>query len=212
MKKINPRENTMSRKEQEILRDIKRRWAIQCSNGELFCFLCGKQIKPGDKYNADHWIPRALGGKTNEENIKPACVSCNSRKGCISPEEFELHREEILNSTYKRKPEKETRKPINITPKKKKKERDYGLGNTIYYINKTSTKTDSKVEVKKGVIIGYTEDGCVLVKEFYKNAYNQIESRLVAVVPLSKKKALDLKYKCDDQMNKILRLQTQRLR
>ena len=212
MKKINPRENTMSRKEQEILRDIKRRWAIQCSNGELFCFLCGKQIKPGDKYNADHWIPRALGGKTNEENLKPACVSCNSKKGCISPEEFELHREEILNGTYKRKPEKETRKPINITPKKKKKERDYGLGNTIYYINKTSTKTDSKVEVKKGVIIGYTEDECVLVKEFYKNAYNQIESRLVAVVPLSKKKALDLKYKCDDQMNKILRLQTQRLR
>ena len=212
MKKINPRENTMSRKEQEILRDIKRRWAIQCSNGELFCFLCGKQIKPGDKYNADHWIPRVLGGKTNEENIKPACVSCNSRKGCISPEEFELHREEILNGTYKRKPEKETRKPINITPKKKKKERDCSLGNTIYYINKTSTKTDSKVEVKKGVIIGYAEDGCVLVKEFYKNTYNQIESRLVAVIPLSKKKALDLKYKCDDQMNKILRLQTQRLR
>ena len=202
----------MSRKEQEILRDIKRRWAIQCSNGELFCFLCGKQIKPGDKYNADHWIPRALGGKTNEENLKPACVSCNSRKGCISPEEFELHREEILNGTYKRKPEKETQKLINITPKKKKKERDCGLGNTIYYINKTSTETDSKVEVKKGVIIGYAEDGCVLVKEFYKNAYNQIESRLVAVIPLSKKKALDLKYKCDDQMNKILRLQTQHLR
>ena len=86
------------------------------------------------------------------------------------------------------------------------------LGNTIYYINKTSTEIDSKVEVKKGVIIGYAEDGCVLVKEFYKNAYNQIESRLVAVIPLSKKKALDLKYKCDDQMNKILRLQTQRLR
>ena len=212
MKKINLRENTMSRKEREILKDIKRRWAIQCSNGELFCFLCGKQIKLGDKYNADHWIPRALGGKTNEENLKPACVSCNSKKGCISPEEFELHREEILNGTYKRKPEKETRKPINITPKKKKKERDCSLGNTIYYINKTSTKTDSKVEVKKGVIIGYAEDGCVLVKEFYKNTYNQIESRLVAVIPLSKKKALDLKYKCDDQMNKILRLQTQRLR
>ena len=212
MKKINLRENTMSRKEREILKDIKRRWTIQCSNGELFCFLCGKQIKPGDKYNADHWIPRALGGKTNEENLKPACVSCNSKKGCISPEEFELHREEILNGTYKRKPEKETRKPINITPKKKKKERDCSLGNTIYYINKTSTETDSKVELKKGVIIGYAEDGCVLVKEFYKNTYNQIESRLVAVIPLSKKKALDLKYKCDDQMNKILRLQTQRLR
>ena len=208
MKKINPRENTMSRKEQEILRDIKRRWAIQCSNGELFCFLCGKQIKPGDKYNADHWIPRALGGKTNEENIKPACVSCNSRKGCISPEEFELHREEILNGTYKRKSEKE----LTEEPKKKIKKKPSDLGDTIYYIQKTSNRHSSKITVKKGVIIGYAEDGCVLVKEFYKNAYNQIESRLVAVVPLSKKKALDLKYKCDDRMNKILRLQTQRLR
>ena len=79
----------MSRKEQEILRDIKRRWAIQCSNGELFCFLCRKQIKPGDKYNADHWIPRALGGKTNEENIKPACVSRNIRNGSTTAEEYE---------------------------------------------------------------------------------------------------------------------------
>ena len=125
MKKINLRENAMSRKEQEILRDIKRRWAIQCSNGELFCFLCGKQIKPGDKYNADHWIPRALGGKTNEENIKPACVSCNSRKGCISPEEFELHREEILNGTYKRKSEKELTEEPKKKIKKKAKQHNF---------------------------------------------------------------------------------------
>jgi len=86
------------------------------------------------------------------------------------------------------------------------------LGDTIYYIKKTSTKTDSKVEVKKGVIIGYAKDGCVLVKDFYENLYNKIESELIAVVPLSKKKALDLKYKCDDQMNKILKLQIQHLR
>ena len=212
MKKINLRENAMSRKEREILKDIKRRWAIQCSNGELFCFLCGKQIKPGDKYNADHWIPRVLGGKTNEENLKPACVSCNSRKGCISPEEFELHREEILNGTYKRKSEKETQTQINVIPKEKKKERNRGLGDTIYYIQKTSNRHSSKITVKKGVIIGYAEDGCVLVKDFYENAYNKIESKLIAVIPLSKEKALDLKRKCNDQINKILQFQTQHLR
>ena len=200
----------MSRKEQELMRNIKRRWAIKCETGELFCFLCGKQIKPGDKYNADHWIPRALGGKSTEDNLKPACVICNSRKGCIPPEEFELHREEILNGTYKRKFEKETL--VNAIPKKKKKERAYSLGDTIYYIKKTSIKTNSKVEVKKGVIIGYAENECVLVKDFYENLYNKIESELIAVVPLSKKKALDLKYKCDDQMNKILQLQIQHLR
>ena len=208
MKKINPRENTMSRKEQEILRDIKRRWAIQCSNGELFCFLCGKQIKPGDKYNADHWIPRALGGKTNEENLKPACVSCNSRKGCISPEEFELHREEILNGTYKRKSEKE----LTEEPKKKIKKKPSDLGDTIYYIQKTSNRHSSKITVKKGIIIGYAEDGCVLVKDFYENSYNKIESKLIAVIPLSKEKALDLKRKYNDQINKILQFQTQHLR
>ena len=208
MKKINPRENAMSRKEQEILRDIKRRWAIQCSNGELFCFLCGKQIKPGDKYNADHWIPRALGGKTNEENLKPACVSCNSRKGCISPEEFELHREEILNGTYKRKSEKE----LTEEPKKKIKKKPSNLGDTIYYIQKTSNRHSSKITVKKGIILGYAEDGCVLVKDFYENSYNKIESKLIAVIPLSKEKALDLKRKCNDQINKILQFQTQHLR
>ena len=198
----------MSRKEQEILRDIKRRWAIQCSNGELFCFLCGKQIKPGDKYNADHWIPRALGGKTNEENLKPACVSCNSRKGCISPEEFELHREEILNGTYKRKSEKE----LTEEPKKKIKKKPSDLGDTIYYIQKTSNRHSSKITVKKGIIIGYAEDGCVLVKDFYENSYNKIESKLIAVIPLSKEKALDLKRKCNDQINKILQFQIQHLR
>lgn len=206
MKKINPRENTMNRKEQEILRDIKRRWAIQCSNGELFCFLCGKQIKPGNKYNADHWIPRALGGKTNEENLKPACVSCNSKKGCIPPNEFLLHKDEILKGKYH--PEKE----LTEEPKKKIKKKPSDLGDTIYYIQKTSNRHSSKITVKKGIILGYTEDGCVLVKEFYKNAYNQIESRLVAVVPLSKEKALDLKRKCNDQINKILQFQTQHLR
>jgi len=200
----------MSRKEQELMRDIKRRWAIKCNEGELVCFLCGKKIESMKQCNADHWIPRALGGKSTEENLKPAHTNCNSRKGCIPPEEFELHREEILNGTYKRKFKKETL--VDTIPKKKKKERNYSLGDTIYYIKKTSTKTNSKVEVKKGVIIGYAENGCVLVKDFYENLYSQIESELIAVIPLSKKKALNLKYKCDDQMNKILQLQTQHLR
>lgn len=196
----------MSRKEQEILRDIKRRWAIQCSNGELFCFLCGKQIKPEDKYNADHWIPRALGGKTTEENLKPACVSCNSKKGCIPPNEFLLHRDEILKGKYH--PEKE----VKEEPKKKRKKKPSDLGDTIYYIQKTSNSNSSKITVKKGVIIGYAEDGCVLVKDFFLNEYEKIESELIAVVPLSKKQAMNLKAKCDDQMNAIIQLQRQRLR
>ena len=89
----------MSRKEQEVMREMKRRWAIRCSEGELFCFLCGQQIKNMKDCNADHWVPRALGGKTTEENIKPAHKSCNSKKGCMSPDEFIAHREEVLSRT-----------------------------------------------------------------------------------------------------------------
>lgn len=196
----------MSRKEQEILRDIKRRWAIQCSNGELFCFLCGKQIKPGDKYNADHWIPRALGGKTNEENLKPACVSCNSKKGCIHPDEFVLHRDEILKGKYH--PNQEEKKEI----KKKKRKKPSDLGDTVYYLQKTSNPSSSKIVVKKGVVIGYEEDGCVLVKDFFLNEFDKIESELVAVVPLSKKKAMELKAQCDEQINEIIQLQKQFVR
>lgn len=196
----------MSRKEQEILRDIKRRWAIQCSNGELFCFLCGKQIKPGDKYNADHWIPRALGGKTNEENLKPACVSCNSKKGCIHPDEFVLHRDEILKGKYH--PNQEKKKET----KKKKRKKPSDLGDTVYYLQKTSNPSSSKIVVKKGVVIGYEEDGCVLVKDFFLNEFDKIESELVAVVPLSKKKAMELKAQCDEQMNEIIQLQKQFIR
>lgn len=196
----------MSRKEQEILRDIKRRWAIQCSNGELFCFLCGKQIKPGDKYNADHWIPRALGGKTNEENLKPACVSCNSKKGCIHPDEFVLHRDEILKGKYH--PNQEEKKET----KKKKRKKPSDLGDTVYYLQKTSNPSSSKIVVKKGVVIGYEEDGCVLVKDFFLNEFDKIESELVAIVPLSKKKAMELKAQCDEQINEIIQLQKQFIR
>ena len=90
----------MSRKEQELMRDIKRRWAIKCNEGELFCFLCGKKINSMNQCNADHWIPKALGGKSTEENLKPAHKSCNSKKGCIPPNEFLLHRDEILANKY----------------------------------------------------------------------------------------------------------------
>ena len=67
----------------------------------------------------------------------------------------------------------------------------------------------SKITVKKGVIIGYAEDDCVLVKEFYPTEYGTIESEIIAVLPFSRKEALDLKAKCDNQVNLILQRQLQ---
>lgn len=184
------------------MRDIKRRWAIKCNEGELFCFLCGKKIESMKQCNADHWIPKALGGKSTEENLKPAHKSCNSKKGCIPPDEFLLHRDEILANKYQ--PENNKSKT-----KKVKKKKVASLGDTIYYIQRTSNFMSSKITVKKGIIIGYADDDCVLVKDFYSTEYGTIESELIAVVPFSRKQALDLKAKCDNQVNLILQRQLQ---
>ena len=185
------------------MRDIKRRWANQCEVGELFCFLCGKKIESMKQCNADHWIPKALGGKSTEENLKPAHKSCNSKKGCIPPNEFLLHRDEILNNKYH--PEKEHKD----NQKKQKKKKLSNLGDTIYYIQRTSNFLSSKITVKKGVIIGYADDDCVLVKDFFPTEFGTIESELIAVVPFSRKQALELKAKCDNQVNLILQRQLQ---
>lgn len=193
----------MSRREQELMRDIKRRWANQCEVGELFCFLCGKKIESMKQCNADHWIPKALGGKSTEENLKPAHKSCNSKKGCIPPNEFLLHRDEILNNKYH--PEKEHKD----NQKKQKKKKPSDLGDTIYYIQRTSNFLSSKITVKKGVIIGYADDDCVLVKDFFPTECGTIESELITVVPFSRKQALELKAKCDNQVNLILQRQLQ---
>lgn len=192
------------------MRDIKRRWANQCEKGELFCFLCGKKIESMKQCNADHWMPKALGGKSTEENLKPAHRCCNSRKGCIHPHEFELHREEILNGKYDPKHPKE--KPVILKNKPKKKKKTTDLGNTIYYIQQVSTKFSSKIIIKRGVIIGYAGEDCVLVKDFYVNEHNVMESRLLAVIPFSKKEALRIKLQYDNQLTSILQKQLQNSR
>lgn len=194
------------------MREMKRRWANKCEKGELICFLCGKKIESMKHCNADHWIPRALGGKSTEENLKPAHCLCNSRKGCIPPKEFELHREEILKGTYD--PKHPTEKPVLIKNKTQlqKKKKTFDLGNTIYYIQQTSTQLSSKIVIKRGVIIGYAGNDCVLVKDFYINEHNIIESRLLAVIPFSKKEALRIKLQYDNQLTSILQKQLQNSR
>ena len=55
------------------------------------CYSCGREFggifedePEGLKPTADHVWPRALGGDTSEENLLPACGSCNSAKGHIA--------------------------------------------------------------------------------------------------------------------------------
>lgn len=50
------------------------------------CWLCGGRIRPSTRPrdplgpSADHVIPRALGGDNRIENLRPAHLSCNSRR------------------------------------------------------------------------------------------------------------------------------------
>lgn len=51
---------------------------------ELPCCYCGQ---PGPS-TVDHYIPLARGGTHTLDNLRPACRSCNSRKGAKLPSEW----------------------------------------------------------------------------------------------------------------------------
>lgn len=66
-----------------------KRLVIQ--NGGNACYGCGRLFgavyedsPDGLKATTDHIWPRALGGDTIEQNLLPACASCNSAKGNIA--------------------------------------------------------------------------------------------------------------------------------
>lgn len=50
------------------------------------CQYCG-QSQPTSQLSLDHVVPRSLGGRTSWDNIVCSCLSCNSRKGCRTPEQ-----------------------------------------------------------------------------------------------------------------------------
>lgn len=195
----------MTKKEREVLKDIKRRWANQCSLGELVCFLCGKKIETMKQCSADHWVPLALGGKTEESNLKPAHKSCNSKKGCMSPEEFLQHKDQVLAKKYKSKPhELETKQKR----KKVKKEKQLTIGDSIYYIREIINVSTGILdfEVKEGIIIGYSGQQ-PLVKDFYLTKDNKIESKLIAVNPLTKAQADFIMARYKKELSVLMQMQ-----
>ncbi|MCY4508843.1 MAG: HNH endonuclease signature motif containing protein [Acidobacteria bacterium] len=54
------------------------------------CTYCGRanegQTRP--RFNVDHVVPRAAGGKSTKANLVWSCVPCNTRKAALSVEEF----------------------------------------------------------------------------------------------------------------------------
>ena len=73
--------------------------------------------------------------------------------------------------------------------KKVKKEKQLTIGDSIYYIHEIVNNFGIlDFEVKEGIIIGYSGQQ-PLVKDFYLTKDNKIESKLIAVNPLTKAQA-----------------------
>jgi len=52
------------------------------------CAYCGRAESEVGPFEPDHATPVARGGRTTLDNIRPACPTCNQRKGDQSAEEF----------------------------------------------------------------------------------------------------------------------------
>lgn len=63
----------------------KQDWRIMKEAADNKCFYCGGTF---EKLTQDHKLPLSRGGNHTKENIVPACVSCNCRKGSKTTEEY----------------------------------------------------------------------------------------------------------------------------
>ena len=52
------------------------------------CFWCGDLL--GEHWHVDHHLPKVRGGTNAKENLRALCMTCNYKKGRLTPEEFVL--------------------------------------------------------------------------------------------------------------------------
>lgn len=89
---IRRRENATKKKHTDFVHGMKRRGEVDVSyshqewketviffGGE--CAYCGRTMHKGERLTRDHLEPVSEGGLTTQDNIVPACQSCNSSKG-----------------------------------------------------------------------------------------------------------------------------------
>mgnify|MGYP002516074397 CR=1 FL=1 len=71
--------------------------------GFCYCYLCGEPIVKGDKWNLDHIRPRAKGGLTVPDNLRPVHVDCNQAKKDMYLGEYRQIQQIILKQTGRSK-------------------------------------------------------------------------------------------------------------
>lgn len=146
------------------------------------CYYCNNPLteqaenipEPFRKRTIDHLIPRDFGGPSITNNLRPCCLDCNSKKGNMFPEEFEL-----WGKIKKIEPEKERRKEMRAFKEELKQireQRRYGE------IPSLPNEWISEGVPKSAYVYFYTEEpvGAAFdkAKEFYRK-YRRIQRPLI---------------------------------
>lgn len=96
---IRRRENATKKRHTDFIGSMKRRGetAVKYSHQQwketvIFfkgeCAYCGRTMRKGERLTRDHLEPVKSGGCTTQDNIIPACSSCNSAKGATEWREW----------------------------------------------------------------------------------------------------------------------------
>lgn len=113
---IRRRENATKKKHTDFVCGMKRRGEKQVEyshqqwketvvffGGE--CAYCGRTMHKGERLTRDHLEPVSLGGATTQDNIVPACASCNASKGASEWREWFMKQpffsQERMNRIFK---------------------------------------------------------------------------------------------------------------
>lgn len=58
-----------------------------------YCYLCGRPILPGQKWNLDHVHPHSKDGPTTPDNLRPTHYDCNQAKADLTLAQFKKIKE-----------------------------------------------------------------------------------------------------------------------
>jgi len=85
-------------REKQKARDLKGSawWRKKRSDG--LCHYCGEQFHPRD-LTMDHVIPLSRGGRSDRNNIVPACKECNNKKKYLHTTEWDEYLQWLKGKT-----------------------------------------------------------------------------------------------------------------
>ena len=105
-------------KEEDYYNDLEKRKELY-ERDQWICQYCGEKVSV-ENITLDHFIPRHTGGSNKKENLRTACLMCNSIKSGKSYEEEAIHLLKNIKSEEKEiwNKNKNRKSKIEICPRK----------------------------------------------------------------------------------------------